>query len=110
MHLREDEFKTGFDCLWRSDIHKLELVVAFLQIAKVIRVVAEEMVTKTISVESLVVHVFGLDVVQQGIWEVALAVDVFLTLLATSKVRVQVSNFVCSEIHGIIGANLMLKL
>ena len=63
-------------------------MVAFLQIAKVIRVVAEEMVAKTISVESFVGHVFGLDVVQQGIREMTLAVDVFLTLLATSKVRV----------------------
>ena len=69
-----------------------------------------EMVTKTISIESLVGHVFGLDVVQQGVWEVALAVDVLFTLLTTSEVRVQVSNLICPEIHGVIGANLMLKL
>ena len=68
------------------------------------------MVAKSLSVESFVSHIFSLDVVQQGIWEVALAVDVFLTLLATSKVRVQVSYFVCSEIHCIIRAYLMLKL
>lgn len=96
--------------MWGRYFYQLELMITFFQVAKVVRISIEKVLFQTVSIEVLVIHILLRIVVKKRVREVPFAVNVFLTLLAVCQAGIQVKYLISSEVHGIVGADVVLKL
>ena len=85
-------------------------MITFFEVAKVIRISIEKVLFETVSIEVLVSHILFRIVVKKRVREVPFAVNVFLALLAVCQAGIQVEYLIGSEVHGLVRADVVLKL
>ena len=85
-------------------------MITFFEVAKVIRISIEKVLLQTVSIEVFVSHILFCIVVKKRVREVSFAINVFLALLAVCQAGIQVEYLISSEVHGIVGADVVLKL
>ena len=70
-------------------------MVALFEVTEVVSAVAKEMLIVALSIENFVVfYIFTLYVVEERVWEVALSINIFLTLLTAFDAWIKLKDFI----------------
>ena len=86
-------------------------MVALFEVTEVISAVAIEMLIVALSVENFVVfYIFTLYIVEERVREVALSINIFLTLLTAFDAWIKFKDFIWPQIHVHVFADIVFEL